>query len=147
MPALSEILATQSIVLQNPYFYLFLLNPPFILIGFYLLQRKCRKSRNFSLTAGICFVLSVLLLGASIGIGWISSIRYQQYKDNLLEKEIAQYENQPQELVDYHHADGARNISAFVFGGVYALIILLAWSPILLLCWFINKKLTRREIV
>lgn len=124
MSALAEILTVRSMALQNPYFYVFLLNPPFILIGFYLLQRKFLKSRNFTWTAGIYFVLSVLLLGASISIGWVSSIRYQQYKDVLLEKEIAQYENPPQELNDYHRADGARNTGTFVFGSVYAAIIL-----------------------
>ncbi len=147
MPSLSEILATRWFVLQNPYFYLFLLNPPFILAGFYLLQRKCQKSRDFTWTVGICFILSVLLLGASICIGCVSCIRYQHYKDVLLEKEIAQNEIPPQELIDYHHADGARNTSTFVFGGFYALIILLIWSPILLLCWFVDRNLSRRKIV
>ena len=133
--------------LQNPYFYVLLLNPPFVLIGFYLLQRKCLKSRDFTWTAGIYFVLSVLLLGASIGIGWVSSIYYQQYKDVLLEKEIAQYENPPQELVDYHRTDGARNTGSFVFGGIFAAIALLVWSSILLLCWFLDRNFIRRKIV
>ena len=142
MLAMSEIV--RGIVLQNPYFYIFLLHPPLFLIGFYLLQRKCQKSREFTWTVGICFVLSVLLLGASIAIGWICCIRYQQYKDILLEKAIAQYENPPQELIDYYYADGGRNTGAFVLGGVYAAIILLIWSPLLLICWLIDRFLIQR---
>ena len=144
MLTMSEVL--RGIVLRNPYFYIFLLHPPFILIGFYLLQRKCQKSRDFTWTVGICFVSSVLLLGASIGIGWVSCIRYQQYKDVLLEKVTAQYEKPPQELIDYYYADGGRNSGAFVFGGVYATIIVLIWSPLLLICWLIDRFLTRRKI-
>ena len=145
MLVLAEAFDFRGLVLQNPYFYLFILNPPFIFICFYLLQRKCLKSRDFTWTAGICFVLSVLLLGVSIPIGWISCIRYVKYEDVLLERAIAQYENPPQELIEYHHGDGGRNAGSVVFGGIYATIIFFIWSPILLICWLIDRFLSRRK--
>ena len=146
MLLLSEPFDFRWLILQNPYFYILLLHPPFILIGFYLLQRKCHKSRDFTLKVGFCFVLSVLLLGASVGIGWVSSIRYVMYEDVLLERAIAQYENPPQELLDYHSADGGRNAGAIFLGGVYATIVLLLWSPLLLVCWLIDRILIRRKL-
>lgn len=109
MSALSEALGVRLVFLLNPYFYVLLFSPLLFLIGIYLLQRKCLKSRYFTWTVGLCFVLSIVLFGVSISTGWISCIKYVQYEDVILEKAIAQYKNPPQELINYHHADGGRN--------------------------------------
>jgi hypothetical protein len=146
MSVLSEALGVQWAFLLNPYFYVLFFSPPVFLVGIYLIQRKCLKSRDFTWTVGICFVLSVLMLGIYIGTGWISSIRYVMYEDILLEKAIAQYKNPPQELLDYHYADGGRNTGALFFGGVYAMFIMLLWSPIILICWLIDRTLTRKKV-
>ncbi len=114
---------------------------PLVLVAVYLLMRKYFKARDFSVSVGLCFVLSLALLAASIGIGRASSIRYLMYQDVLLEKAIAHYEDPPQVLLDYRNADGAKNV--FAFSGVYAVILLLAWSPILLVCWVFDLILTR----
>ncbi len=146
MLMLAEAFDFWGLVLQNPYFYLFILNPPFIFVCFYLLQKKCLESKYFTWTAGICFVLSVLLLGISVAVGWISCCRYVRYEDVLLEKAIAQYENPPQELIEYYHADGGRNAGLVFLGGVYATIIFFIWSPILLIFWLIDRIITRWKL-
>jgi len=115
-----------------------LFSPPLFLIGIYILQRMYWKSRNFTLKAGLCFVLSAVLFGIYIDTGWQSCIHYVMYEDVLLEKAIAQYENPPQELINYHYADGGRNMGAFALGGFYAIINMIIWSPILLIFWLIE---------
>jgi len=121
-------------------------SPPLFLVGIYTLQRVYWKSKDFTLKAGLCFVLSAVLCGVCISTGWESCIKYVIYEDVLLEKAIAQYENPPQELIRYHHADGGRNTGAYVFGGVYTILIMLLWSPILLIFWFIDKIFTRWKL-
>ena len=145
MPFLSETLYLRDLHLHKSYYYVLLFSPPVFLVGIYLLQRKCDKSKNFTWTAGFCHVLSFILFAVCIGIGCSSGIKYVIYEDVLLEKAIAQYENPPEELIRYHHADGARNTFSPISGGLYTLIYMIKWSSVLLIFWLIDRFFSRRK--
>ena len=122
----------------NPWFWVLHFHQPLVLFIGYLLNRLLFEPANKISRGLVIFFLCI----ASIGIGWRSCVGYVIYEDVLLERAILSYAEPPEDLIEYHHADGGRNAGAVALGGVYAAFVLFAWILIIFMCRLSWKLLT-----
>jgi hypothetical protein len=122
MSILYEIIG-KGIFLFNPSLWLLILHPALILL--LALKHKIRHPIIFSLLTS--FILS-----------WLFSIGYLLCEDVILENFI---QHGSKEYLDYHYADGARNIFVGLFGWACSLFLFPFWFLVLFLPWLIHDTL------